>query len=103
MKYIIDNGGIGLESEYPYLAEDSRCNHRKADHRVLSTLPPTYTLKPCLLDPTQDFLTLAKPGFSIIDISYFYDDLELFLWGTFRFRQKLYVYSSSEADYLASV
>ena len=37
MKYIIDHHGIGLESEYPYLAEDSKCNHKKEDHRVSST------------------------------------------------------------------
>lgn len=36
MKYIIDHGGIALEEEYPYLAEDSKCNHKKAAHRVSS-------------------------------------------------------------------
>ena len=31
MKYIIDNGGIALESEYPYLARDDKCQ-RKLEH-----------------------------------------------------------------------
>lgn len=34
MKYIIDHGGISLEAEYPYLAEDSKCNHKKEGHKV---------------------------------------------------------------------
>lgn len=42
MKYIIDHG-IGLEAEYPYLAEDSKCNHRKAEHSV--SFPTNIKLK----------------------------------------------------------
>lgn len=34
MKYIIDEGGIALEEEYPYIAEDSKCSRKKASHRV---------------------------------------------------------------------
>lgn len=33
-KYIIDHGGIALESEYPYLAKDSVCNKKVAQHKV---------------------------------------------------------------------
>jgi len=36
MQYIIDHGGITLEEDYPYLAEDSKCNHKKAHHRVVT-------------------------------------------------------------------
>ena len=35
MKYIIDHGGVALESEYPYLAADGpKCDHRAAHHKV---------------------------------------------------------------------
>lgn len=36
MQYIIAHGGISLEDEYPYLAEDSKCNHKREHHRVVT-------------------------------------------------------------------
>ena len=51
MKYIIDHG----EEDYPYLAEDSKCNHKKASHRVI-----LHDIFPLLQDnETRNAMSLA--------------------------------------------
>jgi len=59
MQYIIDHGGITLEEDYPYLAEDSKCNHKKAHHRVPP--PPPLSFQSRIVHNIQP--SISRTGF----------------------------------------
>lgn len=47
IQYIIDNGGVDLEDDYPYLGKDDSCKLRKQDKKVGPDFP-TPCLSPLL-------------------------------------------------------